>query len=45
MMKQHGGGVMVSQLLRTIYREGQLRLLDPVDLSEGQEIQLMILSD
>lgn len=36
---------MASQPLRAIYREGQLRLLDPVDLSEGQEIQLMILSD
>jgi predicted DNA-binding antitoxin AbrB/MazE fold protein len=36
---------MASQPLRAIYREGQLRLLDPVKLSEGQEIQLMILSD
>ncbi len=36
---------MVSQPIRAVYHDGQLRLLDPVDLSEGQEIQLMILSD
>jgi len=36
---------MTSQPIRAVYHEGQLRLLDPVDLSEGQEIQLMILSD
>jgi|MTBAKSStandDraft_2_1061841.scaffolds.fasta_scaffold19130_3 predicted DNA-binding antitoxin AbrB/MazE fold protein len=34
----------MSQAIRAIYREGQLRLLDPVNLSEGEEIQLMILS-
>lgn len=31
--------------VRAIYSEGQLRLLEPVELSEGQEIQVMILSD
>lgn len=36
---------MASQPLRAIYREGQLHLLDPVDLTEGQEIQLRILSE
>jgi predicted DNA-binding antitoxin AbrB/MazE fold protein len=35
----------VSQPIRAIYSDGQLRLLEPVDLTEGQEIQLMILSD
>lgn len=35
----------MSQPIRAVYSEGQLRLLDPVDLSEGEEIQLMILSD
>jgi predicted DNA-binding antitoxin AbrB/MazE fold protein len=35
----------MSQPIRAIYHEGQLRLLDPVDLSEGQEIQVVILSD
>jgi predicted DNA-binding antitoxin AbrB/MazE fold protein len=31
--------------VRAIYSQGQLRLLDPVDLTEGQEIQFMILSE
>ena len=35
----------MSQAIRAVYSEGQLRLLDPVDLSEGQEIRLVILSD
>lgn len=35
----------MSQPIRAVYKEGQLRLLDPVDLMEGQEIQLTILSD
>lgn len=34
----------MSQAIRAVYREGQLRLLDPVNLTEGEEIQLMILS-
>lgn len=35
----------MSQLIRAIYSGGQLKLLEPVDLTEGQEIQLMILSE
>lgn len=35
----------MSQSIRAVYHEGQLRLLDPVDLSEGQEVQLVILSE
>lgn len=35
----------MSQPIRAIYSEGQLHLLEPVNLSEGQEIRLMILSD
>lgn len=31
--------------IRAIYRDGQLQLLDPVSLNEGQEVQLQILSD
>jgi predicted DNA-binding antitoxin AbrB/MazE fold protein len=34
----------MSQPIRAVYNNGQLRLLDPVDLSEGEQIQLMILS-
>ncbi len=34
----------MSQAIRAIYSEGQLRLLDPVNLAEGEEIQLTILS-
>jgi predicted DNA-binding antitoxin AbrB/MazE fold protein len=33
------------QSIRAIYEKGKLRLLEPVDLSEGQEIQVMILSE
>lgn len=35
---------MMSQSIRAVYHDGQLRLLDPVDLAEGQEIQVMIVS-
>lgn len=35
----------MAQAIRAIYNNGQLRLLDPVDLAEGQQIQLVILSD
>ncbi|MEP7285012.1 MAG: antitoxin family protein [Chloroflexota bacterium] len=31
--------------MRAVYEHGHLRLLDPVDLTEGQEIQLMIVSE
>ncbi len=36
---------MVAQPVRAIYEHGRLRLLDPVDLAEGQEIQLLIVSE
>jgi len=36
---------MVIQSLRAIYEQGYLRLLDPIDLSEGQEIRLMIIPE
>lgn len=35
----------MSHPVRAIYTEGRLHLLDPVDLTEGQEIALTILSD
>jgi predicted DNA-binding antitoxin AbrB/MazE fold protein len=35
----------MSQLIRAIYQNGQIRLLEPVDLVEGQGIQLIILSE
>lgn len=31
--------------VRAVYNRGRLRLLDPVDLSEGEEVQLVILSE
>lgn len=36
---------MASQPVRAIYQDGQLRLLDPVDLAEGQEVHLVIMSE
>jgi len=33
------------QALRAVYEQGRLRLLDPVNLTDGQEVQLMIVSD
>lgn len=35
----------MSRPIRAIYSRGRLRLLDPVSLSEGQEVQLVILSE
>ena len=35
----------MSQPIRAVHHQGHLRLIDPVDLSEGQEIQVVILSD
>jgi predicted DNA-binding antitoxin AbrB/MazE fold protein len=35
---------MASEAIRAVYEEGYLRLLDPVDLAEGQEIELRILT-
>lgn len=29
--------------VRAIYRDGQLKILDPVDLTEGQEVRIHIL--
>ena len=40
-----GGDPDMSQSIRAIYNRGRLRLLDPVDLAEGQVIQLKIVSD
>lgn len=34
----------MSQPVRAVYTDGQLRLLDPVNLTEGEEVRLMILS-
>jgi predicted DNA-binding antitoxin AbrB/MazE fold protein len=35
----------MSQPIRAVYKSGQLRLLEPVNLVEGQEIQVVILSE
>ena len=35
----------MSQPIRAVYKGGQLRLLDPVHLMEGQEIRVLILSE
>jgi predicted DNA-binding antitoxin AbrB/MazE fold protein len=35
----------MGQAVRAIYEQGRLRLLDPVNLTEGQEIELIIISD
>lgn len=35
----------MTQAVRAVYEHGHLRLLDPVELAEGQEIQLTILSE
>ncbi len=32
------------QSIRAIYNNGQLRLLDPIELSEGQEVEVLIVS-
>ena len=34
----------MGQAVRAIYEQGRLRLLDPVDLAEGQEIQLLLIA-
>ena len=31
--------------VRAVFEKGKLRLLEPVDLAEGQEIELMILTE
>jgi predicted DNA-binding antitoxin AbrB/MazE fold protein len=35
----------MSQPIRAVYKSGQLWLLDPVYLTEGQEIRVLILSE
>jgi predicted DNA-binding antitoxin AbrB/MazE fold protein len=35
----------MSQSIRAVYSKGQLRPLDPVNLSEGQEVQLVIVAE
>ncbi|MGH8063636.1 MAG: antitoxin family protein [Candidatus Entotheonellia bacterium] len=35
----------MSQPIRAVYKGGQLWLLDPVHLTEGQEIRVLILSE
>lgn len=35
----------MSQSIRAVYKGGQLWLLDPVHLTEGQEIRVIILSE
>lgn len=35
----------MAQEARAIYEDGQLRVLDPVSLAEGEQVQLMILSE
>lgn len=36
---------MTTQPIRAVYRAGLLRPLDPLDLPEGEEVSLVILSD
>jgi predicted DNA-binding antitoxin AbrB/MazE fold protein len=36
---------VMSQSIRAVYKGGQLWLLDPVHLTEGQEIRVVILSE
>lgn len=36
---------MMAHSVRAIYENGRLRPLQPLDLAEGQEIELMILSE
>jgi predicted DNA-binding antitoxin AbrB/MazE fold protein len=35
----------MTQTIRAVYEDGHLRLLDPIDLNEGEEVQVTILSD
>jgi predicted DNA-binding antitoxin AbrB/MazE fold protein len=35
----------MTQAIRAIYEQGWLRLLDPVNLIEGQEVHVMLLSE
>jgi predicted DNA-binding antitoxin AbrB/MazE fold protein len=35
----------MGQAVRAVYEQGRLRLLDQVNLREGQELHLMLLSE
>jgi predicted DNA-binding antitoxin AbrB/MazE fold protein len=35
----------MGQLVQAVYEHGHLRLLDPINLTEGEKIQIMILSE
>ncbi len=35
----------MSQAIRAIYEDGHLRLLDPVDLAEGEQVNITFLSE
>jgi len=35
----------MSQAVRAIYEDGHLRLLDPVDLAEGEQVNITFLSE
>lgn len=35
----------MAQEARAVYEDGRLRVLDPVTLAEGEQVQLMILSE
>lgn len=35
----------MSQAVRAVYEDGRLRVIDPIDLAEGEQVQLMILSE
>lgn len=35
----------MAQTIRAIYEQGHLRPLEPIELTEGQEVQVTILSD
>jgi predicted DNA-binding antitoxin AbrB/MazE fold protein len=34
---------MATQSIRAIYRDGMMRLLDPVELKDGQEVSLIVM--
>jgi predicted DNA-binding antitoxin AbrB/MazE fold protein len=40
-----GRYMMISQSIRAVYQDGYLRLLEPIDLAEGEEIRVMILTE
>jgi predicted DNA-binding antitoxin AbrB/MazE fold protein len=42
---QSTGGMVMVVSVRAVYQEGQLKLLDPVDLAEGQIVDVTIQSE